>query len=214
MDYETPGSIEPGKQITTHRLNELVQLVLAIGGDNAAVINASQIKVDPPLAELCRETRCPNYGLSPTCPPHVEGPEWLQEYLAQTKHAILLKIEVDQDLMYSDQRDEIGKLLHFIVIEAEKKALELGFTRIRGFAGGSCKNLFCKEHYQCEVLQGSGKCRNPDSARPSISGYGINLNELLELTGWVQPQGHKVQALTSSRYGLLLVGWQNGHKMG
>lgn len=206
-ERKTKPENRKSRQASRSQLDELLELALAIGSDDAVVIPADKIKIEAPLADLCRETRCPNYGLSPTCPPHVEGPNWLQNYLPKIAHALLLKIEVDQDLMYSDQRTEIGKLLHFIVIQIENHALEMGLTNTRAFAGGSCKNLFCSDHYFCQVLEGSGECRNPDHARPSISGYGININHLLTLSGWsAKSQNSDTSSTTSCRYGLIFLG--------
>jgi predicted metal-binding protein len=192
---------------TAEQLRDLTELAVAMGSDAATLIETVNIRIDPQLAALCLETKCPNYGQSPTCPPNVEGPEWLLEYSRSTPHCIFLKIEMDENAMYSEQRDEIAKLLHFIVVEIEKEAIRKGFTQSKGFAGGSCKNIFCAEHYICEVLEGNGACRNPDSARPSVSGFGINTKHLQEIAGWAgksaQETAGKVQ---SSRYGLVLIG--------
>lgn len=192
---------------TTKQLSELSELAIAMGSDDVALIPTDKIRIDPQLAELCLETKCPNYGQSPTCPPNVKGPQWFMEYSRKTPYCIFLKIEMDEDTMYSEQRQEIAKLLHFIVVEVEKEAIRKGFTHSKGFAGGSCKNIFCSDHYTCEVLDGNGTCRNPDSARPSVSGFGIDTKHLLELVGWTGKQISKSSGkLLSSRYGLILIG--------
>jgi predicted metal-binding protein len=188
-------------------LSDLVDLAISLGASDAKIIPAQDILAEDYLAGLCLETKCPNYGLSPTCPPNVEGPAWLREYLKGIDWALVLKLELPADLMYSEQRLEIGKLLHFMVIQIETAAREMGLGKSRGFAGGSCKNLFCRDEVQCRVLYGDGQCRNPDSARPSISGYGINTNHLNKAAGWAPAGGTKggPQGM-STRYGLVLLG--------
>lgn len=192
-------------QPTKQHLDQLLELALALGADDAAIVPAEEILVDPKLAALCKETRCPNYGRAPTCPPYVSGPAWLLTYLQGISFALFLKIEQNREQMYSDRRLEIGKLLHFIVIEVEKAAKGLGLDKAFGFAGGSCKELFCAEQYVCEVLEGSGMCRHPDAARPSVSGFGINTRHLLQVAGWARDNNSPGPSITA-RYGLILLG--------
>ena len=188
-------------------LDDLARLAVNLGASAARILPPGDVSAEENLAALCRETNCPNYGLSPTCPPNVEGPAWLRDYLNGIHAVIFLKIDLPTDIMYSDQRREIGKLLHFVVIEVERTALEMGFTRARAFAGGSCKNLFCPDEPDCNVLYGSGDCRHPDSARPSISGYGINVNLLMKAAGWSPGKNDPGRnAGMSTRCGLVLLG--------
>ncbi len=187
------------------KLDELIELAISFGSSAATIVDTEKILVENYLAKICLETKCQNYGLSPTCPPNVEGPEWLKEYIKKTSHAILIEIETPLDVMYSDKRREIGKLLHFIVIQLEQAAHGAGFLNSKAFAGGSCKNLLCSDHPYCNVLGGDGVCRNPDLSRPSVSGYGININHLLKISGWSQGSGD-VDNPTSSRYGIVILG--------
>ena len=59
----------------------------------------------------------------------------------------------------------------------------MGYAESKAFAGGSCKKIFCREHAACRVLSGEGECRNPQYARPSMSGFGINVLKLLQKAG-------------------------------
>ncbi|BBO90540.1 DUF2284 domain-containing protein [Desulfosarcina ovata] len=200
-----PKTDESNQVALKSRLDELIDLAIHLGGSAATVVDARDILVEDYLANLCREAKCPNYGLSPTCPPHVEGPQWLRRYIKKTPFALVLEIEGSEGNMYSDRRREIGQLLHFIVGQLEITAREKGFLKARGFAGGSCKNLFCYDHAYCRVLSGNGTCRNPGFSRPSVSGYGINMNHLLKITGWAQRNSNAVH-LTSSKYGIVFLG--------
>lgn len=186
-------------------IDELLELAMDLGSSAATIIDSKNIQIDNQIADLCRETKCPNYRSSPTCPPHVKGPDWLKKYLHKTSQAILIEIEASQELMYSDNRKETSKLLHFIVIEVEQAAHMKGLVQSTSFAGGSCKSIQCSEHAACNVLNGDGKCRHPNLSRPSISGYGINMNHLLNNTGWVK-KSNDSPVPTSSRYGLVLIG--------
>ena len=75
-------------------------------------------------------------------------------------------------------------MLHQIAADIEKAALKLGFNNAQAYAGGSCKELFCYDHRECCVLSEKSQCRHPEYARPSMSGFGINVAKLFETVGW------------------------------
>ena len=76
------------------------------------------------------------------------------------------------------------KLLHQIVAAVERKAVATGFGNAKGFAGGSCKELFCENREYCCVLKENKTCPHTESARPSISGFGIDAVQLMKSSGW------------------------------
>ena len=60
------------------------------------------------------------------------------------------------------------QLLHQIVADVEGKAMEMEFKKSKGFAGGSCKDLFCDDQENCCVLAENKPCRHMNIVRPSI----------------------------------------------
>ena len=76
------------------------------------------------------------------------------------------------------------QLLHEVAAGVEQKAVEIGYTGSKAFAGGSCKKLFCFDQPDCPVLTGQKDCRYPQSARPSMSGFGIDVARLMHTAGW------------------------------
>jgi len=168
---------------TESTLKELVQLSARLGASDAAVIFTNSISAEDDLANLCREPQCENYGLSASCPPHVSGPSAFRKLLNNYKHAIVIKIDVPSEILLSNQRSEIFRLLHGIVAAIEQSAVENGFSDSKAYAGGSCKKLFCHNHADCRVLAREGECRNPGLARPSMSGFGINVSKLMKAAG-------------------------------
>jgi predicted metal-binding protein len=59
------------------------------------------------------------------------------------------------------------RLLHEVVADIEQEAVSEGYTKAKGFAGGSCKELFCGTYTDCNVLERKSECRNPGLSRPS-----------------------------------------------
>ena len=180
------------------------------GASGAAAVTARDISAEQELARLCRRPRCPNYGLSLSCPPHVTGPEEFRRCLRGVEHAVLVKIELPDQALHEDDRRWLGRLVHEMVAGMEQRARERGYGRARAFAGGSCKNLFCHQHAECRVLGQGGSCRNPGQARPSLSGFGVNTLKLTKAAGWTRDERAQAarsgQSAPQSMYGLVLVG--------
>jgi predicted metal-binding protein len=171
--------------ILKENLKKLIQLTIQLGASDARIIESSDIIVENSLANLCNgDPQCENYGLSPSCPPHVPGPSGFKEWQKKSSCSIVAKIDIPAYVMFSDERLEVFGLLHEIVAGVEQKAVEMGYNNSKAFAGGSCKNIFCNDFITCELLSKHKKCRNPLYARPSMSGFGINVVKLMQSAGW------------------------------
>ena len=172
------------KEIATRDLNLLMESARRKGATDVVVLDTSDIVVEDHLADRCREPRCGNYGLSLSCPPHVKGPSAMRKDLAAFSRALFFRIEVPYYGLYSDGHREIFQLLHETVSGIEQEASAMGYTRSKGFAGNSCKEIFCYDHPECAVLSGKGGCRHLQQARPSMSGFGIYVARLMGKAGW------------------------------
>lgn len=168
----------------TQKLKALLREAQQSGASEAKIISARDIVVDHHLADMCREPRCENYGLSKSCPPHVSGPTVFKQELEKFSQAVFFKIDVPSEILYSGERREVFQLLHEIASGIETSAVKMGFVDARAYAGGSCKKIFCHDHGECLALSEKGKCRNPQHARPSMSGFGVNVAKLFKTAGW------------------------------
>jgi predicted metal-binding protein len=198
-------------QTETHesRMASLLELATCSGATDARVISTGDILIEDRLADICKETRCESYGRSKSCPPYVAGPSMFREWIKTIDHAIVLKIDVPLEMLLSE-REDIMRLLHEIVATVELAAIRLGYANSKAFAGGSCKQFFCPSHADCRVVTGKGDCRNPQRARPSMSGFGVNVPEMMKTAGWTGDEdksgSHKERSLTGTVSGLILIG--------
>ena len=155
------------------------------GASDARLISSNVISVREELAGYCLEPhRCPNYGLAPSCPPHVSGPVGFRELQKDRPHAIAVKIDVPTKVLMSEERRDIYRRLHEVIAGVEHEAVKLGYMDSKAFGGGSCKTIFCYEHEKCNQLFGTGECLYPKSARPSMSGFGVDVATLMKTCGW------------------------------
>ena len=174
----TPNTKTPPRQ-----LNRLVETALSLGASAAKVLPSAEIITEQRLANFCLEPRCPTYGLSASCPPYVAGPEGFRRLQQTHQFAVAIKIDVLAAALFGDDRPLVLRVLHEVVSGVEHEAVRLGYAQSQAFAGGSCKVIFCSEEEDCQKVS-SGVCRHPQVARPSMSGYGINVAKLMESCGW------------------------------
>ncbi len=126
---------------------------------------------------------CGGYGESLTCPPYSPTPEKTKEVLKNYKKDILI---------HGDEHTEISE----IVVKLEKEAFLAGYYKAYGMGAGPC-NL-------CDTCNVKKPCKNPDEARPSMEGSGIDVFQT------ARNNGFKIEVLRSpdckaNYFGLLLV---------
>ena len=173
-------------------LEYLRQEARRLGATSSAVISSKEIQVKESLAALCNgEYSCAKYGRAASCPPYVEGPLQFRRWQEQSNYSITVKIELPTSVMFSEERKGVMQLLHQIVAEVERNAIELGYRGSKAFAGGSCKDLFCEKNQNCAVVAEHKACRHAEIARPSMSGFGIDVIHLMQSSGWPAQKANK-----------------------
>jgi len=165
-------------------LDQLIHLAISLGASEAQILSSDEIVVNDQLARKCIEPKCENYGLSYSCPPYVEGPGSFRELIKTHPRALVIRLVIPSSMLLSSEWHDLGRVLHELVAIVELEGRKIGYTRSSGFAGGSCKELFCQDHLNCQRIEENGPCRHPDLARPSMSGFGIDVFQLVESCDW------------------------------
>ncbi len=196
------------KQTRDSILQDLIHKALA-QGTAAKIIPAQKICAQEDLANHCREPKCENYGTSLSCPPHVAGPKVFRQLLKQYSKALVFKLEIPTDILFTNDRKQVFQLLHETAAKIQTDAINAGFKDARAYAGGACKKIFCHDHKDCLGITAKEACRHPGEARPSMSGFGINVSKLIEAAGWPKDDmpGKKPAPASkiSGLYGLVLI---------
>lgn len=166
------------------KTDKVVEYAFSLGVSDAKIMVPGLIPVDNRFPRYCKEPGCPGYGRSMSCPPNVKGPDWFRKYLKKFNHALVFKFDVPSTTLLSQDRHDVTRLIHETASGIERFAVDGGFKNSKGFAGGSCKELFCGDYNECRVVAGKGECRNPAVARQSMSGMGVDFLKLTKLVNW------------------------------
>ncbi len=164
-------------------MEELRRRAIQLGASDARVIPASMIPIQDEVLEMCQAPRCSGFGLSANCPPHAMTPAEARALVSQYEWAVLFKVDVPPDLLLSQDRFKAFRRIFEMAAKLEAQAIEMGYSRARSFAAGSCKPVFCRE-VECRVLAQGEECRVPTLARSSMEAVGMNVFELVRKMGW------------------------------
>lgn len=170
-------------------IDQMINQAFDLGVSDAKVLKTSLLPVDEKFAGFCKEPPCPSYGRSKSCPPHVMGPVKFRKYLQKFLWVLVFKFDVPWEVLLSNDRRGVSRVLHETAATLEIMARKSGFEQAKGFAGGSCKEAFCMEHVQCLALSPEKTCRFPDASRQSMSGLGVDFKKLSVLAGWQMDTG-------------------------
>lgn len=108
----------------------------------------------PDWADLKCQFGCSGSGKR-HCPPHSPTPEKTRSVLKDYRQALLLEGEPPTGAFQLQ------------VLEAEKAAFKAGYYKALAYWAGPCAI--------CPACAGDGLCRNPEKARPSMEGAGIDV---------------------------------------
>ncbi|MBW1738424.1 MAG: DUF2284 domain-containing protein [Deltaproteobacteria bacterium] len=164
-------------------LQKLKEMAMKLGASDARIVPADMIPIEDQIVEMCREPLCEGYSKSANCPPHVMSPKEARAWVRFYKMALVFKIDVSPELLFSEERFKIFEKVYILCSKLENFSVEQGYVRSKGLAAGSCKSVFCN-NIPCEALLDGGKCRYPSLGRPSMEALGINVFRLAKDVGW------------------------------
>lgn len=112
-------------------LQKLIQKAFELGASDAKIIPAQTVVVEDRFAEMCASPQCPGYGLAPSCPPHVMKPSEFRDLLTHYEQVLVFKIDVPTEVLLSDGRRDVAKLIHEMSSGIERLAKEKGYTKLK-----------------------------------------------------------------------------------
>ncbi len=139
--------------------------------------------IDEKLRDLCQKG-CPNYGQSIHCPPHLMMPADFQTLLSGYRELAVVKVDLVLEGSTVEAYTGMGQRIHHLTAQLEHEARRLGFSRACGYSSGGCKQTLCGDEPDCAALHEKGQCRHPETARPSLSGMGVDWQRLSASLGW------------------------------
>lgn len=164
-------------------LQEMEAKAVGLGASDTRIITTGMISIEEDIVEMCKPPLCDGYGQSANCPPNVMSPKEARMWISDFCAALLFKIDVSPEKLFSPEGLYVFKNVYIIASELETLAVGRGFVLSKGLGAGSCKEVFCSD-IPCDALTNHGKCRYPSLARPSMEALGINVFRLARDVGW------------------------------
>ena len=196
------------------------------GAEDALVIAADDVIIDPRVRFKCMIAPCYQCGVCSNCPPHGYSIQDVRSKVAGYEKAVFFRVAADQSYISApgisrclEARvfDDEGALVivgtyyllvYQIVALIEKRARELDYEPL-GFAAGDCREVLCFFHPGCRAIKNKEKCRHPDLSRPSMESSGMDVFAMAAKVGWdIYPLGGSSRpgdAPRASLLGLVLV---------
>lgn len=171
------------------------------GADEAVIIPASDVIVDPRVRFKCMIPKCYMSGGCAHCPPHGLSVREVRELVAAYDLGIFFRAKVDSKIIAAEGiheaieqgvADDGGNLMnlggHYILVFTIVKILEKYARQADydayGFGAGNCKDPFCFLQPVCQRLMSSKGCRNPDLSAYSMESCGMDAYTMAARVGW------------------------------
>jgi len=184
-------------------LEPLRRAALNRGADDAVIISASDVIVDPRVRFKCMIPKCYMSGNCAHCPPHGYSTNEVKDIISGYSWGVFFRVKVKSSIIAakglhkaiaSGIMDKKGNLLNLgghyylvftIVKVLEKRARESGYTT-KGFAAGNCRDPFCLFQPVCQDLMTNKGCRNPGLSSYSMESCGMDAYTMAAHVGWDQ----------------------------
>ncbi len=144
--------------------------------------------------KLCHQNRCGSYGRSWGCPPALGKDDENLEYINHFRHAVLISHRFEnvdmKDLEFIEKSAEQHQDLCRRVANAIRKK---GISDVLPVCSGACK-------YCGECTYPDAPCKFPEQMVPSVSGFGIIMEDYLQS----QNISFKFEDNAFTLYGLVL----------
>jgi predicted metal-binding protein len=182
-------------------LRELCSLAVKRGAEEAVIISATDVIVDPRVRFKCMIAPCYESGICANCPPYGYATEDVRSMISAYERAVFFRVAADEKAVASPSvargleeavLDDEGAcvmvgayymLCYQIVALIERRARQLGHEPL-GFTAGDCKEVLCFFHAACRAIRDKSKCRHPDLSRPSMEASGMDVYTMAANVGW------------------------------
>ncbi len=199
-----PQQTKGNQDRSLNHLELLRALALKSGADDATIILASDVIVDPRVRFKCMIPKCYMSGNCYHCPPYGYSIKEVRAIVAQYEWAVFFRKKVNSSIIAAKNiheavdsgiMDDKGNAInlggHYILVFTiakllQKKAREMGHDLTHGFAAGNCRDPFCHLQPTCQNLITGKGCRHPELSSFSMESSGMDVYKMAARAGWDQ----------------------------
>ncbi len=199
----TVGTCDYKSKISSRHLEKLRKLALQRGADDAVLLPAEDVIVDPRVRLKCMIPKCYMSGSCGHCPPHGQSIQEVRQCVAAHQYGIFFRLKVKSSIIAARQIhhaidtgivDRHGNAVnlggHYILVFTivkilQKHAKKMGYSTY-GFAAGNCRDPFCHLKPNCQDLMTDRGCRHPQLSSFSMESCGMDVYTMAARVGWDQ----------------------------
>jgi predicted metal-binding protein len=158
------------------------------GASDAKIIATDTVVIDDRVRMKCGYPKCMFYGTNAHCPPHAMDLDAIRKIVGMYSHGLFFRLDVPTSEFAGPAVARNGTMpallkTHQLVTNIESRAFYDGYHLAVGFAGGSCKSIFCPGQ-PCSALVTGSPCRHPAKARGSMECAGMDVFTMATRVGW------------------------------
>lgn len=196
----------------TPNLEELRRYAIERSADDAVIIPAGNVIIDPRVRFKCMIPRCHMSGMCSHCPPYGCSTAEMRDILQRYRFGIFFRVGVKSEVIANPcisrsiiegVLDDKGATLnigpyYFLVFSIvkllERKARAMGYKSPMGFAAGDCRDILCSIQFACQKTLTNRSCRVPELSAPSMESCGMSVYTMAARAGWdIYPIGGTAQ---------------------
>ena len=176
-------------EVLQRDLEKYRQTAIELGATDAKIITTDMILIDERVRAKCIYPKCHFYGTNIHCPPYAMDLELVTKIVNNFHYAIFSWFKVPSKALAGhgdkDMRERLRtqRKNHELVSKIEAEAFYDGYHLALGFAGGSCKRVFCPDT-ECAALLPGQPCRHPLRARSAMEAVGMDAFTMAAKVGW------------------------------
>lgn len=150
---------------------KLIELALALGFADAAVIDTKELVFVPAFRSLCEENQCGKYGVNYACPPDCGTVDEMKERVLHWRQALVMQTMWDiEDPLDNSQikpaKAQHNQMTRRLIDQAKEPGLMIGVSG-------------CSLCNPCAITEGKS-CRFPKLCYSCMSAYCIFVKEMAE----------------------------------
>ncbi len=170
-------------------MQKWIEIALKLGFSQAVNLDIKTLRPRQEVRAMCAADSCRAYGKNWTCPPHCGSLEQCAEKMQSYSRGILLQTVGKLDKTIDTRAMRRAEQRHLELFHELCRQLRNVYPNALCLGAGGCRI--------CEKCAWPEPCRFPETASPSMEGYGLFVTQVCRDNGLAYHHGEKTVTFTA-----------------